>query len=154
MKENTKVDDNMKTFFSDTKSGKVVPRALFVDFEQSVIDRIKNGDFRTLYNPNYMITGKEDAANNSARGHYTIGREYIEQVMDQTRKLAENCDGFQGFLFYNSFGGGTGSGFSSLLTERIASDYGKKCRLQFAVYPAPRIATAVVEVCMCYKFLL
>jgi tubulin alpha len=141
----TKIDDNMKTFFSDTKSGKVVPRALFVDFEQSVIDRIKNGAYNKLYNPNYMITGKEDAANNYARGHYTIGREYIEQVMEQTRKLSENCDGFQGFLIYNSYGGGTGSGFSSLLTERLASDFGKKCRLQFAVYPAPRIASAVVE---------
>lgn len=145
MLPDTKVDDNMKTFFSDTKCGKVVPRALFVDFEQSVIDRIKNGAYKKLYNPNYMITGREDAANNYARGHYTIGREYIEQVMEQSRKLAENCDGFQGFLMYNSFGGGTGSGFSSLLTERLASDFGKKCRLQFAIYPAPRIASAVVE---------
>ena len=25
-----------------------------------------------------MITGKEDAANNYARGHYTIGKEQIE----------------------------------------------------------------------------
>lgn len=143
--DETKIDDNMKTFFSDTKSGKVVPRVLFVDFEQSVISSIQTGEYRSLYNPNYMIMGKEDAANNYARGHYTVGREYIDQVMEQTRKLSENCDGFQGFLIYNSIGGGTGSGFTSLLTERLASDFGKKCRLQFVVYPAPRIASAVVE---------
>ncbi len=29
--------------------------------------------------------------------------------------------------------------------ERLAVDYGKKSKLEFAVYPAPRIATAVVE---------
>lgn len=143
--ENTKVDDNMITFFSDTLAGKVVPRVLFVDLEQSVIGGIKNGEFRSLYNPNCMIMGKEDAANNYARGHYTISREYIEPVMEQLNKLAENCDGFQGFLIYNSFGGGTGSGFTSLITERLASEYGKKCRLQFVVYPAPRISSAVVE---------
>ena len=32
-----------------------------------------------------------------------------------------------------------------MLIERLAVDYGKKSKLEFAVYPAPRIATAVVE---------
>lgn len=82
---------------------------------------------------------------NYARGHYTIGREYIEPVMDQIKRLAENCDGLQGFLIYNSFGGGTGSGFTSLIAERMTNEFEKKCRLQFSVYPAPRIASAVVE---------
>lgn len=84
-------------------------------------------------------------SSNYARGHYTIGREYIEPVMDQVHRLAENCNGLQGFLIYNSFGGGTGSGFTSLIAERLSAEYPKKCRLQFSVYPAPRIATAVVE---------
>jgi tubulin alpha len=51
----------------------------------------------------------------------------------------------QGFLIFHSFGGGTGSGFGSLLLERLSTDYGKKCKLEFAVYPAPRVSTAVVE---------
>lgn len=55
-------DDTMFTFFSDTKSGKVVPRVLFVDLEQTVIGEIKTGEYRQLYNPSFMITGKEDAA--------------------------------------------------------------------------------------------
>ena len=41
--------------------------------------------------------------------------------------------------------GGTGSGFTSLLMERLSVDYGKKSKLEFAVYPAPQISTAVVE---------
>lgn len=44
-----------------------------------------------------------------------------------------------------SFGGGTGSGFASLLMERLSVDYGKKSKLEFAIYPAPQISTAVVE---------
>jgi tubulin alpha len=60
-----------------------------------------NGEFKSLYNPSNMIMGKEDAANNYARGHYTISREYIEPVMEQIQKLAENCEGMQGFLIYN-----------------------------------------------------
>ena len=44
-----------------------------------------------------------------------------------------------------SVSGGTGSGFTSLLMERLSVDYGKKSKLEFAVYPAPQISTAVVE---------
>merc|ERR1711924_592174 len=40
---------------------------------------------------------------------------------------------------------GTGSGFTSLLMERLSCDYGKKSKLEFAVYPAPQVSTAVVE---------
>ena len=30
-----------------------------------------------------MITGKEDAANNFARGHYTIGKEILDRCVDK-----------------------------------------------------------------------
>lgn len=52
----------MVTFFSDTKTGKVVPRNMFIDLEQTVIGEIKTGPYSKLYNPSFMITGKEDAA--------------------------------------------------------------------------------------------
>lgn len=62
--------------------------------------------------------------------------------MDQS---LDNCKSLQGFLVFHSFGGGTGSGFGALLQERLATEYGKKVKLEFAVYPAPSIASAVVE---------
>ena len=92
-----------------------------------------------------MITGKEDAANNYARGHYTVGKEIVDLVLDRIRKIADACTGLQGFLIFHSFGGGTGSGFTSLLMERLSVDYGKKSKLEFSIYPAPQVATAVVE---------
>lgn len=92
-----------------------------------------------------MITGKEDAANNYTRGHYTIGKIIVELVLDRIRKLADQCTGFQGFLIFHSFGSGTGSGFTSLLMERLSVDYGKKPKHEFAIYPAPQVFTAVVE---------
>jgi tubulin alpha len=49
------------------------------------------------------------------------------------------CSGLQGFLIFHSFGGGTGSGFTSLLMERLSVDYGKKSKLEFAIYPAPQV---------------
>jgi len=138
-------DDSFSTFFSATGAGRHVPRAIFVDLEPSVIHSIKNGPYKQLFHPEQLITGKEDAANNYARGHYTVGKEIIDNVLDRARKLADNCSGLQGFLVFHSFGGGTGSGFTSLLMERLSVDYGKKAKLEFAVYPAPQVSTAVVE---------
>jgi len=138
-------DDSFNTFFSETGAGKHVPRAVFVDLEPSVIDEVRTGTYRQLFHPEQLVTGKEDAANNYARGHYTIGKEIVDLVLDRIRKLADQCTGLQGFLVFHSFGGGTGSGFTSLLMERLSVDYGKKSKLEFAVYPAPQVSTAVVE---------
>jgi tubulin alpha len=138
-------DDSFSTFFSETGAGKHVPRAIFVDLEPSVIDQIRTSSYRQLYHPEQLITGKEDAANNYARGHYTVGKELLDQVVDRIRKLADQCSGLQGFLIFHSFGGGTGSGFGALLLERLSADYGKKSKLEFAVYPSPQVSSAVVE---------
>jgi tubulin alpha len=138
-------DDSFNTFFSETVAGKHVPRALFFDLEPSVIDEVRNGTYRQLFHPEQLITGKEDAANNYARGHYTIGKEMVEQVLDRIRKLTDSCNGLQGFMVFHSVGGGTGSGFTSLLLERLSVDYGKKSKLDFCIYPSPQISTAVVE---------
>lgn len=102
-------------------------------------DEVRTGTYRQLFHPEQLLTGKEDAANNYARGHYTIGKEMIDVCMDRVRRLTENCRGLQGFLVFHSFGGGTGSGFTALLMERLSVDYGKKAKLEFCVYPAPQV---------------
>lgn len=79
----SETDNGFSTFFSETGSGKHVPRSLYVDLEPGnsfftrrqkrrslnyletgVIDDVKTGPYRSLFHPETMITGKEDAANN------------------------------------------------------------------------------------------
>ena len=62
-----KIRDNFKTFY--------------------VTDEVRTGTYRQLFHPEQLITGKEDAANNYARGHYTVGKEMIDMVLDRIRKL-------------------------------------------------------------------
>merc|ERR1711874_693262 len=71
-------DDSFSTFFSETGAG----------------------TYRRLFHPEQLINGKEDAANNYARGHYTIGKEVVDLVLDRIRKLADQCTGLQGFLLF------------------------------------------------------
>jgi len=118
---------------------------LYVDLEPNVVDEVRTGAYRDLFHPEQLITGKEDAANNYARGHYTVGRDLLDDVLDRIRRMSDQCDGLQGFLFTHSLGGGTGSGFGSLLLEQLSLEYGKKAKLEFAVYPAPQVSTSVVE---------
>ena len=92
-----------------------------------------------MFHPEQLINGKEDAANNYARGHYTIGKELIDLSLDKVRKSSEQCSGLQGFVVFHSFGGGTGSGFASLLMERLSMEFGKKSKLGFSIYPAPQV---------------
>ena len=85
---------------------------------------MRTGTYKQLFHPEQMINGKEDAANNYARGHYTIGKELIDQTIDRVRRLADYFSGLQGFLIFHSFGWGTGAGFTSLLMELISGDFG------------------------------
>ena len=48
-------------------------------------DEVRTGTYRQLFHPDMLISGKEDAANNYARGHYTIGREVVDLVLDKCR---------------------------------------------------------------------
>ena len=109
------------------------------------IDEVRTGTYRQLFHPDQLINGKEDAANNYARGHYTIGKEQIEVTMDKIRKMSDQASGLQGFIIYHSFGGGTGSGFGALLLERITVDYGKKAKIGFSIYPAPQVQNRAVK---------
>ena len=50
-------------------------------------DEVRTGTYRQLFHPEQLISGKEDAANNYARGHYTVGKEMIDLVLDRVRKM-------------------------------------------------------------------
>jgi tubulin alpha len=155
------------TFFSETSSGKYVPRAVFFDLDPSPIDEIRTGDYRNLFHPEYLLSGKEDAANNYARGHYTIGKEQIDNTMDRIRRVVgmpvpaprtapARCQpvarlGAASVPFWLIFARSVPqttarrSGFGALMLERLSNEYGKKSKLEFCVYPSPRVANAIVE---------
>lgn len=69
----------------------------------------------------------------------------IDLALNRIRTTAEECNCLQGFLIFRSFGGGTGSGFTPLLLDGLSSDYGKLSKIEFAIYPAPKISPIIVE---------
>jgi len=138
-------DDYFLTFFEETSAGQFVPRNVYVDLEPTVIDDVRRGSCASLFHPEYLVNAKEDAANNFARGHYTVGKELMDIVSDRLRKLVDNSENVQGFMATHSVGGGTGSGMGMLILERLAVDYRKKSKIGFEIYPSPNISTCIVE---------
>lgn len=63
----------METGLKASNVNKFTPRAVFLDLEPDIINKmtIKN---QGLLNPNQLIAGKYDSANIFARGYYTIGK--------------------------------------------------------------------------------
>jgi tubulin alpha len=86
----------LDTVFTETGNGKYVPRSIFVDLDPSPIDEIRTGEYRQLFHPELLISGKEDAANNYARGHYTIGKEILDGTLDKIRRVLV----WKTFFFY------------------------------------------------------
>merc|ERR1711928_183804 len=123
----------------------MIPRNLFIDLEASCVQQIKKSKMGKQFNEAFSIAGKEDAANNFARGHYTVGKEKMEFITEKVKQIVEACENLQGFLMCHAVGGGTGSGLGMLILERLAVDYRKKSKIGFEIYPAPNISTCIVE---------
>ena len=102
-----------------------------------------------------MIHGETSACYFS-RGAYTVGKEILGESLDGIRLQVEKCDSFQGFLFYHSVVGGTGSGFTEILSHELSVEYGKKTKMSYTVWPSPRLSNCVVEdynALLCSSFL-
>ena len=60
-----------------------------VDLESTAVDEVRTGTYRQLFHSEQLISGKAVAAKNFACGHYTIGKEIVDLVLDRLRKLVD-----------------------------------------------------------------
>ena len=132
-KDDAKFNHSISTCFKEMYDGRYTARNILVDTDPDSIEHIQNDDlynaYLNLYDTNSFISGKENAATNFARGHYTVGRELISTIMDEIRTQTENCENVQGFIMHHSVGGGTGSGLGTLILEHLSVNYRKKSKV-------------------------
>ena len=48
-------------------------------------------------------------------------------------------------MLYYSSAGGTGSGLTTLIAERLGTEYEKKSKFAYTVWPSPTMSTSVIE---------
>jgi len=125
-----------------------VPRCIVVDLEPGVVNGLKDSHpafHKQIKQNKLFVTGASGAGNNWAKGHYTEGAEQIEAVMEKVRGQQEKCDASQAFTLYHSIGGGTGSGFGTLILLKIRDAFPDKITCTYSIYPSPKVSDTVVE---------
>ena len=65
--------EGFSTFFSETSSGKHVPRSLYIDLEPNVVDEVRTGKYRSLFHPEtvraHWIPARPSLPDGSPRTH-------------------------------------------------------------------------------------
>lgn len=128
--------DRKDVFFYQADDEHYLPRAILVDLEPRVINTIRTGPFRNLYNPENFFIHKEGggAGNNWADG-YDQAESVAEEVLEMLDREADGSDSLEGFILTHSIAGGTGSGMGSYLLERLNDRYSKKLIQTYSVFP-------------------
>ncbi|CAL5980171.1 Beta-tubulin_2 [Hexamita inflata] len=126
---------NQNLYFQETLNGRYVPRSVLVDLEPTIIDQIKSTNIGSVFKLENIISRTYGAGNNWAKGYCTDGYDIIDSVMDTIRREAEQSDMTNIFQMVHSLGGGTGSGFGSLICEKLREEYQKSILLNQSVLP-------------------
>ncbi|VDM26357.1 unnamed protein product, partial [Hydatigera taeniaeformis] len=132
-------------FFMVDNKDRYVPRTTIVDTEPTVVDEIRCGLYRTMFNPRGLISGLEDMANNFARGYYGVPQTLIDTTINSIRKEVEHTDLLQAILFCHAYGGGTGGGTACRIAELLDTEFMKIPKIEVAVFPDHQKSCCVVE---------
>jgi hypothetical protein len=98
----------------------------------------KNEKLKQFYNNSNTLVNNSGRGNNWALGYSMEYKEknrenIVEESLEKVHKLLEKSDFINGFSFFHSFGGGTGSGVSSRLIELLKDEYPKFYFIDFPI---------------------
>lgn len=132
----TKIDDRKDVFFYQSDDEHYIPRALLIDLEPRIVNRLTSGTYSQLFNPENCFIAQDGggAGNNWASG-FRQGEQHHEQVLDMIDREADNSDSLEGFVLCHSIAGGTGSGMGSYLLEALNDYFPKKLVQTYSVFP-------------------
>lgn len=133
-------DDRKDVFFYQSDDNHYIPRAVLIDLEEKVLNKIKNSKYKKLYNPENFYIGNEGAgAGNLWACGYSNGDKYKDDISEILDREADESDSLEGFILTHSVNGGTGSGFGSYLLEQMNDRYPKKLIQTYTVFPDKKL---------------
>lgn len=144
-------DDSYKSFFeigdrgSFSNPSTVRARAVLIDSEEGCTAQLQKSDIRDIFRGRSVAVDIGGAGNNWAKGYFEVGTQEIENVMDKIRQMAEHSNRLEAFFMLYSLGGGTGSGFGSLILEKLTEIYPDVWKMATVVCPTdddPNVVTS------------
>ncbi|CAF4192959.1 unnamed protein product, partial [Adineta steineri] len=136
--------EGINVYFNEI-SRKYCPRAILVDLEPDAIDALYNDSFNKLFCSDNIICGKIGSGSSWSSGFYNDDAAVIDQVLNTIRKESELCDCLQGFQLTHSLIGGTGSGFGSLLIDKLREEYPDCAMMTFSSLTSSETCEHLIE---------
>ncbi|KAI4478150.1 hypothetical protein M0804_012108 [Polistes exclamans] len=126
-----------KWFSGLTKDGKRLARAILMDTEEKVINKITDNKCEnwTYCTNNIFCQAAGGSGNNWAYGYMEKGIRFYESVSDIIQCEIEKVDHLDGFLFLLSSSGGMGSGIGSYIIELMRDEYKNKSFVSTIILP-------------------
>ncbi|XP_076765558.1 tubulin delta chain-like [Xylocopa sonorina] len=131
-------EDTFNKWFSGvSKNNEHLARAVLVDTEEKVINKIYNDRQSpwTYLTRNVICQAGGGCANNWALGYLLKGHMLSDVILNCIRQEIEQLDHFDGFLLLLSSAGGTGSGIGSYITKLLHEEYDKKPIVNTTILP-------------------
>ena len=117
------------------------PRAIYIDMEPRVLDRLLGSDENAR---RWSVSDQAGSGNNWARGYHEHGSQHIEIVEELIRQQVERCDVCDGVIFFGSTSGGTGSGLGSRILEMTRDRFDGIPLIPIYVVSSPNHADVVI----------
>ncbi|CAD8196492.1 unnamed protein product [Paramecium octaurelia] len=139
-------ETTQKNYIYEQVDGNHHPHAFFVDLDDRMIHEIQRNT-QVQFKKNSFLSAKnvEDGLT-YARGRYGPGLMIRDQALQSIRQQIEAMDRLDEFVITSSISGGTGSGFFSLLSERLYVDFGKVRQNGFIIFPSSEMSNNAIGI--------
>ena len=131
--------------FDERIEERFIPRSLHFDTDPHSLDSIRNSSMGKLFRPDNFVSAQGGTGGNFAAGYYRQGADIIDECMDKVRNQVEACDSIEAFQFIHSVSGGGGSGFCSLLIDKINEEYNNLVSQYFTLFPNDKQPHNILE---------
>ncbi|EAS05728.2 tubulin/FtsZ family, GTPase domain protein (macronuclear) [Tetrahymena thermophila SB210] len=135
--------EKFNVYFLETIKGSYCARSIQVDSDPDFINEIQQSYIQNLFSQSSFIYGNSSSNNNFSQGYSQL--ELLDQVQEEIRLQAEQSECLQGFQLMRSLGGGTGSGYGSLILQMLNDLYPKNMISNFSIFPTPGVNDIIVE---------
>ncbi|GKT36708.1 putative multi-domain containing protein [Aduncisulcus paluster] len=132
-----KIKDGYYGSSGGDKVRKLKARAVLIDMEEGVLNRLLQGPLQDLFTADYRlddVTGS-GSGNNWACGYVEYGEKHARSIEDHLRKQLDLCDSPQSVFLLHSLGGGTGSGLGVRVLECVKDLFPELTRVSASVVP-------------------
>ena len=130
--------DAQGIFLAESRGGQHIARAVLCDLQSNGLDDIRASPIGSIFRSDSYLARGCGTGNNWAKGHYTEGAEYHDEIFDIVRLQFEACDKPEGIQVFMSLGGGTGSGLGTKLISSFRENFPANMLISNTIFPSSK----------------